>query len=110
VSDDQYYSRHGRKRSKEDHTYLGDKNSQKRHRKEIIRDEKPKNIWPPPFEVAGASYVFDRGLFYEETSNFFYDPKTKLYYGNKQQAYFRHCPDKKPPFVKVDQDENKKKI
>lgn len=67
------------------------------------RKPPPKREWPPQFESAGGSYVFDArsGFFYETSSDFFYDPKTKLYYGNKQKKYFEHCPDEQPPYRPV---------
>lgn len=67
----------------------------------------PYKEWPPSFESAGASYVFDArsGFFYEPSSNFFFDPKTKLYYGNKTQKYYQHYPDERPPFRAVSQPE-----
>jgi len=63
------------------------------------------NDWPPPFEISGASYVFDArsGLFYEGSSNFFYDPKTKLYFSNKEQKYYQLSPDGKNSFHEVSQ-------
>lgn len=66
-----------------------------------------KKMWPPCFESAGASYVFDArsGLFYEASSDFFYDPKKKLYYGNRLKAYFKYSEDDSPPFVEVPQPE-----
>ena len=66
-------------------------------------NSKPSMEWPPPFESAGASYVFDSrsGFFYEAASAFFYDPKTKLYFGNKEQKYYQYFPNDKPAFREV---------
>jgi len=59
-----------------------------------------KREWPPCFDSAGASYVFDTrsGFFYEATSDFFYDPKSKMYYSNKKQAYFEYVEGENPPY------------
>lgn len=77
--DDDYDRRRPRKKSRDDTSPLG-------------------REWPPHFESAGASFLFDArsGMFYEPSSDFFYDPKTKLYYSNKKQQYFRYDEDKKP--------------
>lgn len=73
------------------------------HRRDDHRPLPPKVMkreWPPCFDSAGASYVFDTrsGFFYEATSDFFYDPKSKMYYSNKKQAYFEYVEGQNPPY------------
>ncbi|CAM9713689.1 unnamed protein product [Chrysoparadoxa australica] len=55
--------------------------------------------WPPTFEEAGASYVFDSGsgYFFEARSNTYYDPKSKLYHKNNQ--WLKHLPGQNPPYA-----------
>lgn len=78
-----------------------------RRRKKSKHSEQPprKVEWPPAFEAAGASYIFDArsGMFYEPASDFFYDPKTKLYYSNKRQKYFHFVKGGEPEFQVVEE-------
>jgi len=99
-------SRGGDRRGRESDDYDDDDRPHKKSREDTPAPKKPQ--WPPPFESAGASFLFDArsGMFYEPSSDFFYDPKTKLYYSNKEQRYFRYDADKKPDAFQPIGDEN----
>mmetsp|Transcript_3082 Transcript_3082/g.6767 ORF Transcript_3082/g.6767 Transcript_3082/m.6767 type:complete len:511 (+) Transcript_3082:584-2116(+) len=97
-ADDGHYgppSSGGSRRGRDDDD---DDDYDRRPRKKTRDDTSMGREWPPHFESAGASFLFDArsGMFYEPSSDFFYDPKTKLYYSNKKQQYFRYDEDKKP--------------
>eukprot|EP00752_Nemacystus_decipiens_P004796 g4364.t1 len=57
--------------------------------------------WPPPFEEAGAAYVFDgpSGYFYESTTGVYYDPRSKLYC--KDMQWHSYTPGQDPIFTPV---------
>jgi len=96
---DDYYGPSRHSRDFED-DYDGRQRSRKKSRN---GEDVKKSEWPPAFEAAGASYIFDArsGMFYEPASDFFYDPKTKLYYSNKKQKYFHFVVGMDPPFQGV---------
>ncbi|CAN0026070.1 unnamed protein product, partial [Choristocarpus tenellus] len=69
----------------------------------LAKRQKAPPEWPPSFQEAGGSYVFDgqSGYFYESLSGVYYDPRSKLYC--KAMKWYQHTPDQDPPFTVVDQ-------
>eukprot|EP01082_Thalassiosira_pseudonana_P012497 g11370.t1.1.5e17418b g11370 g11370.t1 contig5:691415-693053(-) len=98
-----YPRRHSRDEDSDNYYSNNDNNPRSRKKSRGSSPPPPlpsKPQWPPKFESAGASYIFDArsGMFYEPATDFFYDPKTKYYYSNKKQAYFQYVEGVDPPF------------